>query len=160
MKKFLVSIFLLISILCYSQTFQIETSQGIKTLTIPEGSSVEETLIEISKLYWEERYDLEALQKDHAELIEEIDRYKQSVNVYEKKVADLLVLQEDTIKLYEKKDRRSNFGFIPIIGVGCNNVNLSGKFGIALYLFQRTLIQIEISLPYEISFRVGYKIFF
>lgn len=160
MKKFLVSLFLLISILCYPQEFQIETSQGTKTLIIPEGKTVEEVLVEIAELYWKERYDLEALQEDHLELIQKIEQYKNSINELEQKVQSLIRDQDDLINLYEKKERRSNFKFIPLLGVGFNNKDLSGKLGIGLFLFDKILVQLELSLPYELSIMFGYKLFF
>jgi len=160
MKKIVVALILIFSsLLCFSQSYEIETSQGVRTITVPEGYTIEETLIEIFQLYLEERWDLEALLTDHAELITEVEEYKVLVNEYEIKVNDLLTDYDDLVKLYDKREALANFLFMPTIGFSYGEEQLSGRFGLGILWFQRVFTTLNIETPYRIGFTLGIKIF-
>lgn len=160
MKKIIILIFLFISVLGFTQTYEIETSQGVRTITVPEGYTLEQTLIEIAGLYFEERYDLEELLQDHSELITEVEQYQEMVDIYREEIHELMEKYSELTELYEKKQRMANFLFLPTAGIDySNDSGVQGKFGIGLLLFQRAWIQLEIGVPYSIGFTFGYKTF-
>ena len=79
----------------------ISTSQGEKTLVIPEGLSLEQAYQQMAVLYWEERYDRETLTATVAELTAEVEAYQSSVEELTSSQEELIGLYRDLQSYYE-----------------------------------------------------------
>lgn len=137
-----------------AQSFQIETSRGIKTVQVPEGQTIEEAYQEVSKLYLEERWDHEDLIKANQDLLPQIDVVNSGTN-------DLAVLQDSSIQkskelntLYETKARPAFLR--PLIAIGSNMNFFTNDLSIDLLAGVLILDKVEVStkLSYPLSFGI------
>ena len=162
MKKILLIFTILILLLSHlpAVSFVIETSKGEKTLTVPEGLTLEEAYSEMARLYLEEKWAHEELIEQTNDLIEKSENYKTSSEEMTCLYQELLEKYDSLVASYEKKTKKTFF--IPLIsaGLGYNitqeTMTYTAGFGIMIY--EKMFFKTHISYPWEVRLEVGFSI--
>ena len=147
MKKFLICIILsMISLACFSGTsYVVDTSQGQKSVVVPDGMTCEDVMLTLAKNYYEISYEydsaleeLDNLKSEVLSYIEENKSLRESRAQLEKDYQDLTKKQDKLLSKqnllvyikssaifngYETSGLGASFGFIlgtsSMIEVGC-----------------------------------------
>ncbi len=156
MKK-LLSIIFIVFFLFPLGAYEIETSKGIKTVTIPEDKTMEEAFLTMAKLYLEESYDHGELLEETEKLTEEIEKYKTLVQEKENLYIEQLENYNDLKKTYEKTLKPE--GIIPSLNIGMQYSleDTSKHFHVQLgvILFERINFYTIVSYPPSIGISLG-----
>lgn len=162
--------FLIISLLLLSfpliaqESFIIETSEGEKEVVIPEDMTPTEAFLEMSKLYWEERYDLEEALKQIDELIPKIREYEREVARLEEEIDKLQEENEELVKRYDEAlaEAQKPELFIPYVGLdgGWDFVNQIPAMGIEGNLMIKEKVILGVGFDYPLIPRIQFGITF
>ena len=104
MKKFLICIILsMISLACFSGTsYVVDTSQGQKSVVVPDGMTCEDVMLTLAKNYYEISYEYDSA-------LEELDNLKSEVLSYIEENKSLresrVQLEKDYQDLTKKQDK-------------------------------------------------------
>lgn len=161
MKRLIVTLILcFLTLGVFAQSYEIETSRGMKVVQVPEGYTMEEAFLAVSKLYLEERFDHEDLIKEVEELPEKIDTYIEKNEILNQKNKELILEYENLDRLYRKELRPRVF--TPFLSLGYhfdienNTNNFHGAFG--GFLFETISLQTIISYPLGIGVSIGVQL--
>ena len=158
MKKallLLISIFMVYPL--FAEGWIISTSQGDKTLVVPEGLTLEEAYCQMAQLYWEERYDREELQSTVEDLTEKADDYITSNKELIQSQTELIQNYKDLSILYEDKLKAPWIRGLLSIDMGWSITD--GQFNGALYggilIKERVTLEAGLSYPWRIHLKAG-----
>lgn len=140
----------------FSEEWVISTSQGDKTLVIPEGMTIEEAYQKMAQLYWEERYDREELQDTVATLTKSAEGYISKIEDLETSNDSLLSDYEELVSLYEEKTK------VPWVkgvigadmGYAFDNSMTATLWG-GVLLKERVLAEAGIRYPWALTIKLG-----
>lgn len=160
----IISIFLLSLPLVAQETFTIDTSEGEKEVVIPEDMTPTEAFLEVSKLYWEERYDLEKALKEIDELLPVIEDYKEEVALLEKERDKLEEENDLLVEKYEEAlaEAQKPELFIPYVGIdgGWDFVNEIPAMGIEANVMIKEKFIIGVGFDYPLIPRLQFGMTF
>lgn len=152
---------LLISHLVFadSWSYDIETSRGTKTIVLPDGMTFEEAYIEMSKLYIEERYNLEDLMAQTDELVKKAEAYEASSEALQKLQKELSDKTEEINNLYKKLNRTRVVYFLAEAGVSSAEFKKIDRIdaGFGVLLFETVALIGEVSYPWSFGIKAGVK---
>ena len=150
MKKFLICIILLmIPLMCFSGTsYVVDTSQGEKSVVVPDGMTCEDVMLTLAKNYYEISYEYDSA-------LEELDNLKSEVLSYIEENKSLresrAQLEKDYQDLAEKQDKLlSKQNFLVYIKPSAifNGYETSG-LGVSLGFILGTSSMIEVGCAFE-----------
>lgn len=159
MKRILICI--LIGVLAVSglaaQEWTISTSQGDKTLVVPEGLTLEEAYCQMAQLYWEERYDREELQTAVDELTKKTEDYLASNEGLIQSQTELVQNYKDLTSLYEEKLKTPWFKGLLSVDLGWSPVSnqLNGTLYGGVLIKERVTLEAGLSYPLEVHLKAG-----
>jgi len=165
-RKFLTWSIIIVEIVCVAQTihatgwsYEIQTSEGPKTLILPEGMTFEEAYIEMSKLYIEERIDHEKLIAQTNELIEKSKEFEETSLKLKTLQNELVQKNEEITNLYKKLNRVHPVYFLATAGVSTDAFKKLDhvSIGFGAELFETWIAMLEVSYPWQFSFKGGVK---
>jgi hypothetical protein len=146
------------------ESFIIETSEGEKEVVIPEDMTPTDAFLEMAKLYWEERYDLEEALKQIDELIPKIEEYQREVARLEEERDKLEEENEKLVKRYEEAlvEAQKPELFIPYVGIdgGWDFVNDIPAMGIEANLMIKERVIFGVGFDYPLIPRIQFGITF
>lgn len=159
MKRILICFLLgvFITVRLFAQEWTISTSQGDKTLVVPEGLTLEEAYCQMAQLYWEERYDREELQATVADLTEKADSYIASNEELIQSETELIQNYKDLSSLYEEKLKTPWFrGLLSVdLGWSIPNNQLNGTLYGGILIKERVTLEAGLSYPWELHLKAG-----
>lgn len=111
MKKVLAYIILLmIPFLCFSDTvYKVNTSQGEKTVVVPEGMTCEDVMLTLAKNYYEISYKYDSTLEDLSNLKSEVKAYVEENKALRESRAQLEKDYQDLTKKQDKLLSKQNF---------------------------------------------------
>lgn len=141
-----------------SEEWTISTSQGDKTLVVPEGLTLEEAYCKMAQLYWEERYDREELQKTVSVLTTKTEEYLEVNESLKESYSKLNSDYKELTNLYAEKTKTPLARWVFSLGVassleGTKNASFS-LFG-GVVVANSVLFEAGISYPLGISLKTG-----
>ena len=159
MKKFILCV--LVGALAiaglFAQEWTISTSQGDKTLVIPEGLSLEEAYCQMAQLYWEERYDREDLQDSVQVLTEQVSSYIEANKELQKEKDSLILSYSELSSLYEEKTRTPWFRGLLSADFGWSfyDNQMTGAIYGGVLIKERVTLEAGIRYPWSVSLKAG-----
>lgn len=140
-----------------AEEWVISTSQGDKTLVIPEGLTLEEAYCQMAQLYWEERYDREELQTTVVDLTEKAEAYISSNESLIETQTQLIQSYEDLSGLYEEKLKTPWFKGLLSVDLGWSPVSnqLNGTLYGGVLIKERVTLEAGLSYPLEVHLKAG-----
>ena len=150
MKKFLICIILsMISLACFSGTsYVVDTSQGQKSVVVPDGMTCEDVMLTLAKNYYEISYEYDSA-------LEELDNLKSEVLSYIEENKSLresrVQLEKDYQDLTKKQDKllskQNLLVYIKSSAIfnGCETSGLGASLGFIL----GTSSMIEVGCTFE-----------
>ena len=167
LRKLLTIIIIIVECLCVNQiisadgwSHDIETSDGIKTIILPEGMTFEEAYIEMSKLYIEERLDHEALIAQTQDLIAKSKEFEEASVELQALQKELAEKTEELSNLYKKLGRVHPVYFLTTAGITTGTLFQtvdSINVGFGVELFETWLTILEVSYPWTFGVKVGVR---
>lgn len=159
-KLFILLLFILPFSLIAQETITLDTPFDREiTVTIPENhEDCTDLIVDISELYWGERYDLEKKLEDEEKLLARIDDLKKQLKESNNTIESLKKSLKDTQDLLEEKTKPDVFRWgINISGGAIFNDPLAYTLKGSPYiqLFERVNIGIEIGVPLQASIIFG-----
>lgn len=159
MKRILICFLLgvFITVRLFAQEWTIPTSQGDKTLIIPEGMTLEEAYCQMAQLYWEERYDREELQDTVEELTSKAEAYITSNESLIQSQTELIQNYQDLSSLYEEKLKTPWFkGLLSVdLGWSIPDNQLNGTLYGGVLIKERVSLEAGLSYPWEVHLKAG-----
>ncbi len=140
----------------FATSYVVDTSKGPQVVEIPSGYTTLEAYLEMSKLYLEERYDLEELQLTVTPLLDSIEQYKKDVKGLEDSNEILIQDYKDLEILYKDKSKVRVFQPTISLGVqqgGIGEIHFHVSFG--GILFEKIMLQTMISYPFALGISIG-----
>lgn len=155
-KKIICLLLMIVSLFSLSaKSYEIETSRGIQKVSIPKGYTIEDSFLEMSKLYLEERFD-------HEDLLEVSENLTLNINKYKKEIENLNFLYEKSIKENEQlKDLYKEKSKVKIVVPSFGISAISSKvfsFDAGIILFERFQITTVLSYPLAFGLRFGFTL--
>ena len=152
MKKFLICIILLmIPLMCFSGTsYVVDTSQGEKSVVVPDGMTCEDVMLTLAKNYYEISYEYDSA-------LEELDNLKSEVLSYIEENKSLresrAQLEKDYQDLAKKQDKllsKQNFLVYIKPSVIFNEYNPSGLSASAGFILgASSMLEAGLSFEFE-----------
>lgn len=135
----------------------ISTSQGDKTLVVPEGMTLEEAYCQMAQFYWEERYDREELQATVADLTEKADSYIASNEELIQSQTELIQNYKDLSSLYEEKLKTPWFkGLLSVdLGWSIPSNQMNGTLYGGVLIKDRITLEAGLGYPWEVHLKAG-----
>ena len=166
LRRFLIIAIIIVECLCVSQvlsaegwSYDIETSQGTKTIVLPEGMTFEQAYIAMSKLYIEERIDHEALIAQTENLVLQAKEFEAASVKLKELQSELVAKEEEIASLYKKLNRIHPVYFLFTGGVSTNEFKAvdSIDIGFGAELFEYLVVIAEVSYPWSLSLKAGVR---
>lgn len=138
MKKFL-CILIILTTLCgityASQTFEVETKYGIKTVVILDGYTAEEVLCQVAKAYYELNEEHKVLITEYQELSDEVKEYIKSNEELRTSYNDIQDKYQTLVSLQNKDSFTDNFRLYINMdsSLGGNSLSLGVNGGIMVF---------------------------
>lgn len=152
----LIALFVLFLFPCFSQEWVISTSQGDKTLIVPEGMTLEEAYQTMAQLYWEERYDREELQATVEDLTASAQTYIDSIEALQSAEKALRDDYDSLLALYKEKTKTPWIEGLLGADMG---YNLDGSLTAGLWggvlIKERVLAEAGFRYPLGLTFKLG-----
>ena len=150
MKKFLICIILsMIPLMCFSGTsYVINTSQGEKSVVVPDGMTCEDVMLTLAKNYYEISYEYDSALEELDNLKSEVLSYIEENKSLRESRAQLEKDYQDLVKKQDKLLRKQNFlMYIKPSAVfgGYRTTGLSASLGFIL----NTSSMVEAGLTFE-----------
>ena len=159
MKRILICFLLgvFITVRLFAQEWTISTSQGDKTLVVPESMTLEEAYCQMAQLYWEERYDREELQATVADLTTKTEEYMTTNENLVASQDTLIQNYADLSSLYEEKLKTPWFrGLLSVdLGWGIPDNQLNGTLYGGVLIKDRVTLEAGLSYPWEVHLKAG-----
>lgn len=160
MKRLLIFLVLSLCLLgtLYAQDeWTISTSQGDKTLIVPEGMTLEEAYQQMAILYWEERYDREELQDTVTDLTAKTEEYMTANESLIASQDTLIKNYADLSSLYEEKLKTPWFrGMLSVdLGWGIPDNQLNGTLWGGVLIKDKVTLEAGLSYPWELHLKAG-----
>ena len=111
MKKFLICIILsMISLACFSGTsYIVDTSQGQKSVVVPDGMTCEDVMLTLAKNYYEISYEYDSVLEELGNLKSEVLSYIEENKSLRESRAQLEKDYQDLTKKQDKLLSKQNF---------------------------------------------------
>ena len=111
MKKFLICIILLmIPLMCFSGTsYVVDTSQGEKSVVVPDGMTCEDVMLTLAKNYYEISYEYDSVLEELGNLKSEVLSYIEENKSLRESRAQLEKDYQDLTKKQDKLLSKQNF---------------------------------------------------
>ena len=111
MKKFLICIILsMISLACFSGTsYIVDTSQGQKSVVVPDGMTCEDVMLTLAKNYYEISYEYDSVLEELGNLKSEVLSYIEENKSLRESRAKLEKDYQDLTKKQDKLLSKQNF---------------------------------------------------
>lgn len=158
-KKALSLILLFLISICplFSEEWIISTSQGDKTLIIPDGMTIEEAYQQMAVMYWEERYDREELQATMAELTTASEEYMKANEELRESQNILIQNYADLTTLYEEKTRVPAVRGLMSLDLGWDIIDnqLSGTLYGGVLIMDKVTVEAGLSYPWKAHLKAG-----
>lgn len=138
MKRLLCIIMVLLALfntVYASQTFELETKYGIKTVVIPDGYTAEEVLCQVAKAYYELNEEHKILIVEYQELSDEVKEYIKSNEELRTEYINLLEKYQNLVSLQNKESFSDNFRLYinADSSIGGNSLSLGVNGGMMLF---------------------------
>ena len=140
-----------------SADWTISTSQGDKTLTIPENMTLEEAYQQMAVMYWEERYDREELQATVEDLTIKSEEYIEANTALRESNDSLIQNYADLTALYEEKLKTPWVkGLFSVdLGWGTPDNRFNGTLYGGILIKERVTLEAGLSYPWELHLKAG-----
>ncbi len=139
----------------FASSYVVETSRGPQVVEIPSGYTEVEAFLEMSKLYLEERFDLEDIQADVEVLLDSIEQYKRDVKKLDDDKNTLIADYKDLEKLYKKQNKLQIFQPSIMLGTQYSEDVMNAHVFIGGTLFEKVSVHAMLSYPLAIGIAVG-----
>ena len=135
----------------------ISTSQGDKTLVVPEGMTLEEAYCQMAQLYWEERYDREELQSTVETLTIKAEDYMTANESLIQSQTELIQNYSDLSELYEEKLKTPWFrGLLSVdLGWSIPSNQMNGTLYGGVLIKDRITLEAGLGYPWEVHLKAG-----
>ena len=156
-KLFLFTIIFLFIYSILSADWTISTSQGDKTLVIPEGMTLEEAYQQMAVMYWEERYDREELQATVEDLTIKSEEYIEANTALRESNDSLIQNYADLTDLYEEKLKTPWVkGLLSVdLGWGIPDNRFNGTLYGGVLIKERVTLEAGLSYLWELHLKAG-----
>lgn len=130
----IIAMLALTSVVYASQTFEIETNYGVKTVIIPDGYTAEEVLCQVAKAYYELNEEHKVLITQYEDLSEEVKGYIKSNEELRTEYSHLKEQYQTLVALQNKNSFMENFKLYLAIdsSISNNSLSIGGNVGVIL----------------------------